>query len=541
MFTEMSITRRLFLGFGLVTAVLVSVLIFALMRFSDSNQLITKVIEQDVVKLELANDSAMRMNTIARHAYSLFVVDDIEPVIENIDVHRLAIDKNMATLAPLLYHPTGKNLHANITRARGAYVQSYLQLITMLQQGRNVEARQFMQHQVVPYLQTLLQEVTALVELQSELMAISNKAALSNYQTSRTLILIALAGAWALATLLALWVIRSVLNPLGGEPHQVQRITEKISAGDLTEELRLKKNDIKSLMASMVRMQANLRRMIQGLADNADAVSSSSLQLSAASRQITESSAVQAEAGNSMAVAMEEMSANISQVAASANETLIISEENGKLASAGELSFEATVKHMHNIANMVNLTAQQLQEAEERVLGINTIIELIHSISEQTNLLALNAAIEAARAGAHGRGFAVVADEVRQLAERTSKATTEISTLINQVVESTQAAEKNIREVVHLVEEGVGQVEKSGASIRQINVSTQQVLLAMNEISTALHEQQLASEEIAERIEQISTMSEENHQAIGEVTGTAGHLEILAGQTLEAVQKFRLP
>lgn len=45
MFTEMSIARRLFLGFGLVTAVLVSVLIFALMRFSDSNQLITKVIE----------------------------------------------------------------------------------------------------------------------------------------------------------------------------------------------------------------------------------------------------------------------------------------------------------------------------------------------------------------------------------------------------------------------------------------------------------------------------------------------------------------
>ncbi len=541
MFAKMSIVRRLLFGFGLVSAVLVSVLIFSLIRFSESNQLITKVIEQDVKKLELANDSAMRMNVIARHAYSLFVIDDIQPIITEIEANRQAISVNMATLEPIIYNPKGKEILADIKRARAAYVQSYQQVITMLQQSRFAEARVYMQDQVVPDLQDLLQEVSALVELQSELMTTSGQATLDNYHNSRLLILLALAAALALATVLALWVIRSVLNPLGGEPRHVQRVSERISEGDLTEELRVRKDDIKSLMASMARMQSNLRIMIKGLAENADAVASSSLQLAAASRQITASSSIQTEAGNSMAVAMEQMSANISQVAASANETLIISEENGKLASEGERSFQATVTHMHAIAKMVNLTAEQLHQTEMRAQGINTIIELIHSISEQTNLLALNAAIEAARAGMHGRGFAVVADEVRQLAERTSKATTEISSMIDEVVESTQAAEANIKEVVKMVEEGVSQVEVSGASTQQINISTQQVLLAMNEISSALHEQQLASQEIAERIEQISTMSEENHQAINEVTGTAGHLEVLAGHTLEAVHKFRLP
>ena len=142
---------------------------------------------------------------------------------------------------------------------------------------------------------------------------------------------------------------------------------------------------------------------------------------------------------------------NINEISSSSK--VMASESEDSLKSIAELSIK-----IDHLTQIIIHSHESISRLSEQTNDITAVLRLIEDIADQTNLLALNAAIEAARAGTHGRGFAVVADEVRKLAERTQKATAEISVTtktLQQEASDISDISKEIQEIATESNEGM--------------------------------------------------------------------------------------
>lgn len=259
----------------------------------------------------------------------------------------------------------------------------------------------------------------------------------------------------------------------------------------------------------------DLRDVTKQIADAGNQVGTASEQLSTASQQLSSGATQAASALEETVASIEELASMVKLNAANAKEASVLSLNSRQSAEEGEIE-------IRKLNEAVNEIAQSSKRIEE-------IINVIDDIAFQTNLLALNAAVEAARAGEQGKGFAVVAEAVRNLAQRSSSAAKDITTLIKDSVDKIERGSK-------IADEGGKVLRNIVGSVKKVSDLNNEIASASEEQSNGLSQISKAMTELDQATQRNASSAEETAAASTEMSGQAINLRNLVEELTVVVE-----
>jgi len=329
---------------------------------------------------------------------------------------------------------------------------------------------------------------------------------------------------------------------------RVKETVEAISQGDLSKRAEIKvrflgrelNDEVTSLGGSVDAMAVQMSGVIGRITDSSNLLASAAEQLSSSATQIEEGANRQSGQTVQVATSMEEMNSTVIEVAKNSNKVSESARNAQNIAVKGGDVVSEAISAMQEVAESTSVTADTIKKLGKSSEEIGTIVSVINDIADQTNLLALNAAIEAARAGEQGRGFAVVADEVRKLAERTTKATKEISGMIRTIQSETGTAVSAMDDGTKRVEKGVRLANEAGDALKRIVTGVENVTDMISHIATSAEEQSATADEIAQNMDSIAEVAKTNVGAIADVSRATSEMARLATELKGLVANFRV-
>lgn len=397
--------------------------------------------------------------------------------------------------------------------------------------GRDAEARRHADQARAPA-DTLVADVRALSRSQSA-RAMIRTDLLRRDASSREKGVWALFGlALILGVATTLYTVRSVDVPL----RRLVGAAERFGGGDLRPvTLGDMPTELGRLAGAMDEMAARLREVVGIVAKESNQISGSASDFSAMSEELAASSGQISTAMVKMSHSAEsqvrgmreadELLGRLRATAAAADEAstrvVALGDTIRDLATRHRTDVAAAGQTLLDVREVVQTSAQQVQELARKSESITEFIDLIKQISSQTNLLALNAAIEAARAGEHGRGFAVVAEEVRHLADSSARAAEDVTKTV-------QFIRNQVREVSGTMQVGTGKVRGiegvAGAAARaldDIGAAVQEVRTAAAAVSDQAALNRTIVDQLAGKTAEVATSATEHASASQQVTAAA--------------------
>jgi methyl-accepting chemotaxis protein len=306
--------------------------------------------------------------------------------------------------------------------------------------------------------------------------------------------------------------LNTMCDNLGKAFDDVVRMFGALSEGDLTQRIT-------------AQYQGEFATLKQNANMTAQRLSETVTEIKAAAGEVASASAEIASSTTDLSQRTEQQATSLERTSAAMEEITVTVRKNAENAQQANERASRTREAAQKGGQVVTSAVEAMARIDEASHKMSDIISVIDEIARQTNLLALNAAVEAARAGEAGRGFAVVATEVRSLAQRSSQAAKDISSLI------TNSSGQ--------VKGGVELVNRAGTALNDIVESIKGVADIVSDIATASAEQATGLDQIKEALSQMDQATQQNSALVEENAATAKTLADQSGTMGEQVSFFR--
>jgi methyl-accepting chemotaxis protein len=321
---------------------------------------------------------------------------------------------------------------------------------------------------------------------------------------------------------------------------RIAEVANQISNKDLSHHCSMRSADtIGEIVDSFNAMARNLSALIGATRQLSDGVSRDARDIHVFFDGVVGQLREQSQQVDGIRLAVNEMAGTVGDIAQHAGTTANRGRAASEQAVAGGRIVQSTIQGMDQVSQRVSEASQAVEGLRTQSQEIDAIVRTIHDIADQTNLLALNAAIEAARAGEQGRGFAVVADEVRKLAERTTSATSEISTMISAIHLSINQTVETIGQGAEAAGNGVVMARDAGVALEQIVSSAAEVMRLIDEIAQATERQQGSVNRVEQNITVIADLIGGIRDAVDDGVGRAENLAEVATALHRSVAEFK--
>jgi len=509
---NLNIGKRLALGYGVICAMLVLMIILSNAMLGRINAGTDEIVNQRMPRIDMAVRVQDQTNSIAIALRNVMLSRDAADrarQVEDIMASRRTMDELLAQMRDAIQSEQGRALLAQMEQETATYQRGQDDVIRLVQAGEMDAAHALMGGDMRPLLLRLKAATGEQAALQKEIAARAAQEAGATYRSTSLLMWGLGAAALLLAGLVAWLITRSITRPL----NQALEVANTVAAGDLTSRIEVTTHDeTGQLLAALKTMNASLANTVGTVRVGTDTIAVAASQVAVGAQDLSSRTEQQASALEEAASSMEELTSTVRQNADNARQANVLAEAASNVAARGG-----------DVVRQVVGTMNDINAASAR---INDIIGVIDGIAFQTNILALNAAVEAARAGEQGRGFAVVASEVRNLAQRSAAAAKEIKGLIG---DSTGA-----------VEQGSKLVAEAGSTMEEIVDSVRRVTDIMAEISAASSEQSAGIEQINQAVTQMDQGTQQNAALVEEAAAAATAMREQSTLLAQAVAVFRI-